>query len=293
MTPTPRAELAAAIHRKTRGGDSIVDFLTDVLDENIPDVRLTHRLQSARLLTKHGHFPKADRFIQQHKQTRKRAKSRSERKQDSEFDAALQNVTLAEAGPAFVAQWLIDVMQGRTPAIELGLDTFKPHHRMSAVRELLARGYDRDYTFTTEAASVPTPVATHTPETREQEPMPADNPQPTTVGAELTTDNYELTTDDSEEYDPEKDPLIIELDRLIASIDPKDLVHPPTPYKPDLSMWKIIEKIPVPYLGPEVHKIGAAKLDAMLERHEISRKAALAEARADSKKEDNINYDDS
>ncbi len=285
MTPSPRAELAAAIHRKTRGGDSIVDFLTDVLDENIPDVRLTHRLQSARLLTKHGHFPKADRFIQQHKQTRKRAKSRSERKQDSEFDAALQQVILAEAGPAFVAQWLIDVMQGRTPAIELGLDTFKPHHRMSAVRELLARGYDRDYTFTTEAASVPTPVATHTPETTENTPAAIEDPQP-------TTENYELTANDSEEYDPEKDPIIIEMDRIIASIDPKDLVHPPTPYKPDYSMWEIIEKIPVPYLGPEEHKIGAAKLDAMLERHEISRKAALAEAQADSKKEDNINYDD-
>ncbi len=293
MTPAPRAELAAAIHRKTRGGDSIVDFLTDVIDENIPDVRLTHRLQSARLLTKHGHFPKADRFIQQHKQTRKRAKSRSERKQDSEFDAALQNVILAEAGPAFIAQWLIDVMQGRTPAIELGLDTFKPHHRMKAVRELLARGYDQDYTFNTEAAPVPTPVATHTPENTENTPAAIEDPQPTAIGAELTTDNYELTTDDSEEYDPEKDPIIIEMDRIIASIDPKDLVHPPTPYKPDYSMWKIIEKIPVPYLGPEVHKIGAAKLDAMLERHEISRKAALAEARADSKKEDNINYDDS
>ena len=66
MTYDPRAELAQAIHRKTDNGNMIVDFLKDVLDQNVADVRLTHRLQSARMLTKYGHFPDAERFLQRH-----------------------------------------------------------------------------------------------------------------------------------------------------------------------------------------------------------------------------------
>ncbi|MCY4652110.1 MAG: hypothetical protein OXC95_02985 [Dehalococcoidia bacterium] len=74
----PRYELALAIHRKTDNGNDIVDFLKDVLGRNIPDVRLDHQIQAARMLTKHGHFPDADLFIQRHAGKRSPRKSRRE-----------------------------------------------------------------------------------------------------------------------------------------------------------------------------------------------------------------------
>ena len=104
----PRAELALAIHAKTDNGNKIVDFLNDVLDQNIPDVRLSHRLQSARMLTKHGHFPDPELFIQRHANKPSRKPSRREKKELSQFDAALADVIRAEISPASTAQWLIE-----------------------------------------------------------------------------------------------------------------------------------------------------------------------------------------
>ena len=318
MTPNPQAELAEAIHRKTSGGDTVVDFLTDVLDQNVPDVQLTHRLQSARLLTRYGHFPKAQLLLDQHKLTRKPGMSRRERKQQSEFDDALQKIILAEAGPAFTAQWLIDVMQGRTPAIDVGLDTFKPHHRMRAVREILARGYDKDYTSIPQAqtqtsapgssatpVAAPAPGSTATPaatvipakagiQSAPQLATPQNHTdtEPTTQNSELIADDSELTTNDSIEYDPEKDPLIIKMDEVFASMDLSEFEEdPPSPYKPDLSMWDIIAQLPE---DPGPHpEIGAAKLEAMIERRERSRAAGILIPQRNSTKDDHINYDDS
>ena len=255
MTYDPRAELAQAIHRKTDSGNKIVDFLNDVLDQNVPDVRLTHRLQSARMLTKYGHFPDAERFLQRHANKRGHEKSGRERKELSEFDAALRKVILAEINPVSTAQWLIDVMQGRTPAIETGLDTFKTHHRMRAVRELLARGYDNDYTFATEAdpAASETEVVRSAADTGEQT---TDSPEPAADAA-----------DNPEEQENIEEILAI-IRRAAEETDPSEWEEEEasSPHKPDYSMWDYIESLPQPKITEEQARIGAAQFHEAVER---------------------------
>ena len=262
----PRAELALAIHSKTDGGNKIVDFLNNVLDRNIPDVRLHHQLQAARMLTKHGHFPDAELFIQRHSNRpgrKKTTRSRADRKSDSEFDAALQKVILAEITPATTAQWLIDVMQGRTPAIETGIDTFKPHHRMRAVREILARAYDRDYDYTqTTQDDLRVPdQAEATPEDHpgasEQEYGESDDPE----------HPINLVNPDSDE---EPIDYVAMAKEIVANLDPSEFEEePPSNYKPDYSMWDIIDQQPQPVISEEHARIGAALFREAIQRQRL------------------------
>ena len=294
MSYDQRAELAQAIHRKTDGGNKIVDFLNDVLDQNLPDVRLTHRLQSARLLTRRGHFPKAELFIERHRQKRARGKSGGEQKRDSEFDSALQEIILAEAGPAFVAQWLIDVMQGRTPAIESGIDTFKVHHRMRAVRELLARGYDRDYTSPVEAETVRTVTENDRPRvssnTHDATVMPSfagihssDDPC-----APLSHNHTEIESEDSEPMDEPID-YVAMAKEIVANLDPSELEEePPSPHKPNYTMWEIIRKQPKPAITEEQARIGAARFHERIERQRRWRESGV---KTPARKDHNY-YDD-
>ena len=256
----PRAELALAIHRKTDNGNKIVDFLNDVLDHNIPDVRLDHQLQAARLLTRHGHFPDAELFIQRHAGKRGTRKSKPEQKEISQFDAALQKVILAEMSPASTAQWLMDVMQGRTPAIETGMDTFKPHHRMRAVRELLARAYDRDYDYTqTTQADLRVPDRTDADTATSQDHTRASERQ---VGE---SENPENPDSDEEPID-----YVAMAKEIVANLDPAEFEEePPSTRKPDYSMWDIIERQPQPVITEEHARIGAALFRETIQRQRL------------------------
>ena len=262
----PRAELALAIHAKTDNGNKIVDFLNDVLDNNIPDVRLSHRLQSARMLTKHGHFPDAERFIQRHANKPTRKPSRREKKELSQFDAALAEVIRAEISPASTAQWLIDVMQGRTPAIETGIDTFKPHHRMRAVREILARAYDRDYDYSqTTQADLRVPDRTDTDTTvvlAKAGTQKAADPAASEARPEPgSTESAELKIED------EPIDYVAIAKEISENLDPSELEEePPTPYKPSYAMWDIINKQPRPVITEEHARIGAARFNARIEQ---------------------------
>ena len=274
----PRAELALAIHRKTDNGNKIVDFLNDVLDNNIPDVRLTHRLQSARMLTKHGHFPDAERFINRHANKPNHKPSRRERKELSQFDAALGEVIRAEISPASTAQWLIDVMQGRTPAIETGLDTFKPHHRMSAVRELLARAYDRDYDYT-QTTMAEVRLASH-PEAAEAADV---TPDATVIPAKAGI-HPENPASDEEPVD-----YVAMAKEIVANLDPSEFEEePPSTRKPDTSMWDIIMEQPMPVITEEHQRIALARLDEKLERRRLWKESAV---KIPTRK-DHDNYDD-
>lgn len=256
MSCDPRAELALAIHAKTDNGNKIVDFLNDVLDRNIPDVRLHHQLQAARMLTGHGHFPDAELFIQRHAKKPGRKCSRAGHKADSHFDDALQRVILAEISPASTAQWLIDVMQGRTPAIETGIDTFKPHHRMRAVREILVRAYDRDcdYTHTTQAD---VRVPNHT----DAEVAPEDHPNASEqeVGQSLHPAPGEEPVD-----------YVAMAKEIVANLDPSEFEEePPSTHKPDTTMWDIIERQPQPEITEEHARIGAALFREAIQRQRL------------------------
>ena len=301
----PRAELALAIHAKTDNGNKIVDFLKDVLDQNIPDVRLSHRLQSARMLTKHGHFPDAELFIQRHANKPSRKLSRREKKELSQFDAALAEVIRAEISPASTAQWLIDVMQGRTPAIETGIDTFKPHHRMRAVREILARAYDRDYDYS-QTTQADLRVPTHT----DAEVTPEDHPDPDTTvvpgkagtqgrgavqAARNTKPSYSLDHPHASEQDagesenpvhpehpanPDSDEEPVDLvaiaKEIAENLDPSELEEePPTTYKPSYAMWDIINKQPRPVITEEHARIGSARFNARMEQQIAWRESSV------------------
>lgn len=278
----PRAELALAIHAKTDNGNKIVDFLNDVLDQNIPDVRLTHRLQSARMLTKHGHFPDAEQFIQRHANKPGPRKTRREVKETSEFDAALQKVILAEISPASTAQWLIDVMQGRTPAIETGIDTFKPHHRMRAVREILARAYDRDYSYATE---------TRQPQTHVAQPVAFEDADSVAEPTEQATEDADAVSNDA--YTPEEQAQIQEvldrIDRLVEEADPSEYEEEESSdRKIDYSMWDIIDSLPEPEITEEHARIGAALFYEAVEKQRLWRESNVKVPM----RNDNSSYDD-
>jgi hypothetical protein len=282
----PRAELALAIHAKTDNGNKIVDFLKDVLDQNIPDVRLTHRLQSARMLTKHGHFPDAEQFIQRHANKPGPKKTRRDVKETSEFDAALAEVIRAEISPASTAQWLIDVMQGRTPAIETGIDTFKPHHRMRAVREILARAYDRDYSYArTTQADLRVPTQT------EADAMPEEHHDASDLQVG-ESDNPEhpihpVNPDSDEEAEPID--YVAMAKEIVANLDPSEFEEEPeSNHKPDYSMWDIIRKQPPPVITEEHQRIAMARLDEKLERRRLWKESSV---KIPTRK-DNSNYDD-
>ena len=285
----PRAELALAIHTKTDNGNDIVDFLKDVLGQNMPDVRLQHQLQAARMLTKHGHFPDAELFIQRHANKRSPGKSRREQKEMSQFDAALKKVILAEISPASTAQWLIDVMQGRTPAIETGIDTFKPHHRMRAVREILSRAYDRDYDY-----SQTTQADLRVPDHTEAEPnvAPEARPEPTTENAELITDNSELKIDE-DLVDPEEEAklqeILAKIDKVVEEADPSDYEDDEdSDHNPDYSMWEIIDSLPKPEITEEHARIGAALFHEAVNKQRLWRESNV---KIPTQK-DHYNYDD-
>ncbi len=295
MTYDQRAELAQAIHRKTDNGNKIVDFLNDVLDQNLPDVRLTHRLQSARLLTKYGQFPDAERFIERHANKRGRKKSGRQQKELSGFDAALQKVILAEINPASTAQWLIDVMQGRTPAIEAGLDTFKPHHRMSAVRELLARGYDNDYTFTPDSEQPSTDSSRYDSRQLSSD-ISDDDVMRAKAGVHSAgqsgdprdSNHIELETEKSEPAEEPIDLVAIAME-INASLDPSEFTEePPSSHKPNYTMWDIIDRQPEPIITKEHARIGAALFQEAIERQILWEESNV---KIPTRK-DQYNYDD-
>ncbi len=278
----PRAELALAIHRKTDNGNDIVDFLKDVLGQNIPDVRLNHQLQAARMLTKHGHFPDAELFIHRHSGRRGPGKTRRERKELSEFDDALKKVILAEITPASTAQWLIDVMHGRTPAIETGIDTFKAHHRMRAVREILARAYDRDYDYTRTAQA-----DVRVPDQTDADSSVALDTEPT----EQATEDTDVASGNA--YTPEEEARIQEvLDRIkkiAEEADPSEFEEEESSDRRiDYSMWDIIDSLPEPEITEEHARIGAALFYEAVEKQRLWRESNV---KVPTQK-DHYNYDD-
>ncbi len=109
--------------------------------------------------------------------------------------------------------------------------------------------------------------------------------------SELTTDDFD-DSENPEPYDPGKDPIVIQMREILANMDPSEYEEdPPSPYKPDLSMWETIRKLPI-VLSPDPSR-GAAKFRATLECRERSRAAGIVIPQRNSTKDDHINYDDS
>ena len=135
--PTP--SLADIVREETEDGRLIVRFLLDVMQGLLEDFKPCHRLDAARQLSNLGFHP-AQSFIDEntsasptHKNLRALGVLGAETAPlHQELAALIREET--DNGRTTV-RFLVDVMQGNIP-------DFKPHHRLSAAKELLRRGFD-------------------------------------------------------------------------------------------------------------------------------------------------------
>ena len=129
--------IARIIRDNTDDGRSIVRFLIDVMDDNIDDVTLSHRLAAARLLTVYGQAD-ADDFLADN--TPDTDETKSGRRIWLEIDEGLRTLIKARTDDGrVICMFLIDVMEGKYEGSHVG-------HRVSAARELLSRAYGKSPT---------------------------------------------------------------------------------------------------------------------------------------------------
>ena len=143
-------DLAQRIQAKTDNGDTIIDFLVEVMTGDVcDDFKLCHRLDAARLLTRYGcncrgpatsERSQAVDFILDNPREPSRIRSDYSSSPDTLFDEALaKKIRESTDDGATVCRFLINVMDGQ-------LKPFGPHHRISAARELLSRGFGKHAT---------------------------------------------------------------------------------------------------------------------------------------------------
>ena len=148
-------DLSQRIQAKTDNGDTIIDFLIEVMTDQLDHFKMNHRLQAARLLTKYGcncrksalsaGADKAQRdeaidFILNNLPEPSQDQSTAGSPDNTEFDQALaKKIQQATDDGSTVCRFLINVMEGE-------LKAFKPHHRIQAARELLDRGFGKHAT---------------------------------------------------------------------------------------------------------------------------------------------------
>ena len=129
--------IARIIRDNTDDGRNIVRFLIDVMDDNIDDATLSHRLTAARLLTVYGQAG-ADDFIDDN--TPEKDDTNNGRRIWLEIDEGLRTLINARTDNGrVICMFLIDVMEGKYGGAHVG-------HRVSAARELLSRAYGKSPT---------------------------------------------------------------------------------------------------------------------------------------------------
>ena len=265
-------DLAQRIQAKTDNGDLIIDFLIEVMRSELDDFRLCHRLQAARLLTRHGwESPTAARheaidFIIDNPPELSGNSSNPGSSHDTFFDEALaKRIQDSTDDGATVCRFLINVMEGE-------LKAFTPQHRISAARELLTRGFGKtgaqasrpqnehksDSHLATKAPSPLTGEGWSLPRTRyggeaeEQEyeppsaPSPTPSTQPTKSQESPNHKNHSNVTpysDTGSDSDPEEQARLTEINKIIDdAIEESNRIiaeHPEQapPYTPDFSAF--------------------------------------------------------
>ena len=170
--------LSQIIKLRTNNGRDVADFLVDVMQDRYEDFQICHRLQAARLLTTYGNED-APNFIDDTADSSSSTNKRKPRR-PNRFDTELARVIRENTDDGrSIARFLVNVMDGE-------IKSFRPHHRMSAARELLDRGFGksaraerlvhpvenpprREPVEGPEASTDDTNVITVTPESRESE----------------------------------------------------------------------------------------------------------------------------
>ena len=126
--------LADIIRGETDDGRLVVRFLIDVMQGKVDDSKPCHRLDAARQLLNLG-FDGARGIVQSASQSAS-VRATSSTPSKSRFDQGIADIIKLETSDGKDAvRFLVDVMQGN-------LKDFKPHHRLSAAKELLRRGFD-------------------------------------------------------------------------------------------------------------------------------------------------------
>ncbi|MDE2938994.1 MAG: hypothetical protein OXR67_08775 [Chloroflexota bacterium] len=132
--------LSDIVREETDNGRLIIRFLIDLMQGSLESAKPCHRLDAARQLLNIGFTP-AHAFIAANTTASQPARrSPSEPSTHSTDPDSLHKDLAAliceetDNGRSAV-RFLVDVMQGN-------LQAFKPHHRLSAARELLHRGFD-------------------------------------------------------------------------------------------------------------------------------------------------------
>ena len=164
-TGNPEAQppsLADIVREETEDGRLIVRFLIDVMQGLLEQSKPCHQLDAARQLLNLG-FLQAQTFID----TNTHASS-PQKKLRALRVLGVETTPLQQELAALIREetdngrttvrFLTDVMQGNLP-------DFKPHHRLSAAKELLRRGFD-------------TPVPSDAGNSAEETPAPAEKHPP-------------------------------------------------------------------------------------------------------------------
>ena len=289
------------IQDRTNDGITIVDFLFAVMRAELDGFKPCHRLDAAKLLVKYE-LDEGNAFILNNPPEPSRRRSDSGSSSETEFDNALAKVIRESTDDGrSVCRFLINVMDGE-------LSAFRPHHRLSAARELLTRGFSKH--AREEAA-----LTSSSPRRSGEEPVPGlirdRNPEEAGSGGSHSS---LLSTHSSEESqvaiatadpDPEEekrwaeineiiDAAIERSDRIVAEQAEKDPDN--IPYVRDLSAfneaWENSQKWMEEWknsIDPEEYqaiiKEKAANFDAKIETRIERRKQIAADRERRAKEE--------
>ena len=234
--------LANTIQDRTNDGISIVDFLFAVMRNELDGFKPCHRLDAAKLLVKYE-LDEGNAFILNNPPEPSRRRSDSGSSQDTHFDRSLAKVIRESTDDGrSVCRFLINVMDG-------DLSAFRPHHRISAARELLSRGFGKH--AREEAA-----LTSSSPRRSGEEPVPGlirdRNPEEAGLGGSHSSLLSTHSSEESQvaiataETDPEEEKRLAEIneiindaiersDRIMAEQAEQDPDIPP--YVPDLSAF--------------------------------------------------------
>ena len=300
--------LATTIQDRTNDGTSIVEFLVAVMRNELDDFKPCHRLDAAKLLVKYDK-DEARNYILDNPREPSRPRLNSGSPDDSYFHQKLAKVIQESTDDGrTVCRFLINVMDG-------ALSAFKPHHRISAARELLTRGFGKHATprRSSEEPVPPRGEATvgavrelSTPRRsgggRDPEEGSDGGTHPSTPPTQLTqsekSPNHTNQSSDEDEIPWDQINAIIdaakeESDRILAEQGP-DPDNPP--YERDLSSynqaWENTQKWFEDWknsLDPEEYEAiisrEAAEFDASLELR-LKRRLQIAEDRERGEKEE-------
>ena len=190
--------LSNIIKLKTNDGLEIVDFLVEVMHDRYEDFQICHRLQAAKLLTTYGNED-APSFIDDNPQEPRSNRNGRKPQRPTKFDTELARVIKQDTGDGrSIARFLVNAMAGE-------FKSFKPHHRMSAARELLDRGFGKSARAEKTTQQTPSPGGEgwgeSLPRTRSGGEIPAlVHPNPTEAPELSTNKIREIPESDESEF---------------------------------------------------------------------------------------------